>query len=169
MLLCVQMFRYPLGNHLNFAVHMPEVIVDSPIDERAQMCVKGCPRQQRIKLSKEIDRLSDAIKDSVKNDGMRVTEQSAPSNDKIRVRIPKFSEEEARKRCQSALLEEGSFVSKRRRRSVDEMLLGESQKTSTNRRSVSHRRNRNADLDPASTTWQLLSGRVNSMNLRQLI
>lgn len=73
-----------VGSHLAFSIQMPGEIVD-PNDRREQMCVRGCPRRQRIPLSKEIRRLTTGPEDHVQT-------------------VTKYSEEEARIKCKNVLL-----------------------------------------------------------------
>lgn len=136
-------------SHLTFSAKMPEKIVASPVNKRPQMCVKGCPKTQRIHLMDEIERLTVLPK---------------PRNANLSPgAAPMYSEEEARRRCKEALLAESHPTSQRAKRSAG--------KSHAERGSQSSRRRKDTGLDPSATTWRLLSpgsgSRSNNKNRRR--
>ncbi|XP_039271679.2 uncharacterized protein LOC120346093 isoform X2 [Styela clava] len=129
-----------VGTHLSFSIQMPEEIVKSPIDRKNQMCIRGCPKRQRIRLTQEIERLT-------------LRPKPVPKQ------LVTYSEHDARKRCRDILLnesrleiEEEDNTETRTKRNAPE--LGEkTPNKNRNRRKQNGRR----ELDPAATTWMQIS------------
>ena len=141
-----------VGNHLTFAIRMPQEIVDG-LASNKQLCVIGCPTHDRIELPPTAAAPVTDRKTLSKRDGQVPSKRAKDHSFKMPGRGRVYTEEEARLKCKQVLLNVYE--------TEDDVATPTAAESVSLNSEKKRRRNKSGDdRDPSSFTFNLLQGNV---------